>query len=127
MDPGLIAVGAMILLGVIILAKTAVVVPQQSQYIVERLGKYAGTLDAGFHILVPFLDIIRYRHSLKEAATDIPEQICITSDNVCQGRSKIRPEQQRIAVLEHKLQRRNEILAELMDEHLALKTSMGSP
>ena len=85
MEMGLIAVGAMILLLVVIIAKTATVVPQQSQYVVERLGKYAGTLDAGFHILVPFLDSIRYRHSLKEMALDIPEQICITSDNVQVG------------------------------------------
>ena len=85
MEMGLIAVGAMILLLVVIIAKTATVVPQQSQYVVERLGKYAGTRDAGFHILIPFLDSIRYRHSLKEKALDIPEQICITSDNVQVG------------------------------------------
>ena len=85
MEMGLIAVGAMVLLLVVIIAKTATVVPQQSQYVVERLGKYAGTLDAGFHILIPFLDSIRYRHSLKEKALDIPEQICITSDNVQVG------------------------------------------
>ena len=85
MEMGLIAVGAMILLLVVIIAKTATVVPQQSQYVVERLGKYAGTLGAGFHILVPFLDSVRYRHSLKEVALDIPEQICITSDNVQVG------------------------------------------
>ena len=85
MEMGLIAVGAMILLLVVIIAKTATVVPQQSQYVIERLGKYAGTLDAGFHILIPFLDAIRYRHSLKEKALDIPEQICITSDNVQVG------------------------------------------
>jgi regulator of protease activity HflC (stomatin/prohibitin superfamily) len=66
----------------IIIAKTAVVVPQQSAYVVERLGKYAATLDAGFHILVPFIDRIRYKHSLKETAIDIPEQVCITRDNV---------------------------------------------
>ena len=71
MDMGLIVVAALVLLAVIILAKTAVVVPQQRQYVVERLGKYAGTLDAGFHILVPFIDSIRYRHSLKESALDI--------------------------------------------------------
>ena len=85
MEMGLIAVGALVLLLVVIIAKTATVVPQQSQYVVERLGKYSGTLDAGFHILVPFLDSVRYRHSLKEMALDIPEQICITSDNVQVG------------------------------------------
>jgi len=66
----------------IIIGKTAVVVPQQSAFVVERLGKYHSTLGAGFHILVPFVDVIRYRHSLKEAAADIPEQVCITRDNV---------------------------------------------
>jgi regulator of protease activity HflC (stomatin/prohibitin superfamily) len=49
---------------------------------VERLGKYSDTLNAGFHILLPFVDTIRYRHSLKETAIDIPEQVCITRDNV---------------------------------------------
>ncbi|HZL96542.1 MAG TPA: paraslipin, partial [Vicinamibacterales bacterium] len=68
-----------------ILVKTAIVVPQQSAYSVERLGKYSSTLSAGFHILVPFLDRIAYRHSLKEAAFDIPEQVCITKDNVQVG------------------------------------------
>src|SRR5437899_401040 len=61
---------------------TAVVGPQQSAFVVERLGRYRATLDAGFHILLPFVDGIRYRHSLKENALDIPEQICITKDNV---------------------------------------------
>jgi regulator of protease activity HflC (stomatin/prohibitin superfamily) len=70
---------------VVILFKTAIVVPQQSAYIVERLGKYSTTISAGFHILVPGLERIAYRHSLKEAAFDIPEQICITKDNVQVG------------------------------------------
>src|SRR6266567_2451020 len=65
-----------------IVAKTAVVVPQQHAFVVERLGRFAGVLDAGFHILVPFFDVIRYRHLLKEQAMDIPEQVCITKDNV---------------------------------------------
>jgi regulator of protease activity HflC (stomatin/prohibitin superfamily) len=65
-----------------VIMRTAVVVPQQSAYVVERLGRYSGTLSAGFHILVPFIDVIRYRHSLKETAIDIPEQVCITRDNV---------------------------------------------
>jgi len=66
----------------IIIAKTAVVVPQQNAFIVERVGRYAGTLQAGFHILIPFVDVIRYRHTLKEQSLDIPAQICITRDNV---------------------------------------------
>jgi regulator of protease activity HflC (stomatin/prohibitin superfamily) len=73
------------ILAVIVFAKTAIVVPQQSAYVIERLGKYAGTLDAGFHILVPFVDVIRYRHSLKEQSLDIPAQVCITRDNVQVG------------------------------------------
>ena len=67
---------------IVVIAKTAVVVPQQSAYVVERLGRYRGTLGAGFHILAPFFDVVRYRHSLKETAIDIPEQVCITRDNV---------------------------------------------
>ncbi|MBK9166628.1 MAG: paraslipin [Bryobacterales bacterium] len=82
MDGGLLVVLGLALLVIILIAKTAIVVPQQSAYIVERLGRYAGTLEAGFHILIPFLDVIRYKLSLKEQAVDIPEQVCITRDNV---------------------------------------------
>src|SRR5467141_2321212 len=67
---------------IILVAKTARVVPQQQAWVVERLGKYSDTLTAGFHILIPFLDSLRYKHSLKEIALDVPEQICITKDNV---------------------------------------------
>jgi regulator of protease activity HflC (stomatin/prohibitin superfamily) len=70
---------------IIILVKTAVVVPQQNGYVVERLGKFSRTLDAGFHILVPFLERTAYKHTLKEQAVDIDEQICITNDNVQVG------------------------------------------
>lgn len=82
MSGGLFVVLLLAVLVLVVIAKTAVVVPQQSAYVVERLGKYAATLDAGFHILVPFIDRIRYKHSLKETAIDIPEQVCITRDNV---------------------------------------------
>ena len=85
MDFGLIVMIGFALLILIVIAKTAVVVPQQSAYVVERLGKYSGTLSAGFHVLIPFLDVIRYKHNLKEIAIDIPEQICITRDNVQVG------------------------------------------
>jgi regulator of protease activity HflC (stomatin/prohibitin superfamily) len=67
---------------VIMVAKTATVVPQQSAYVIEYLGKYSRTLLAGFHILLPFFERIAYRHSLKEIALDIAEQVCITRDNV---------------------------------------------
>jgi regulator of protease activity HflC (stomatin/prohibitin superfamily) len=73
------------LIVVFVLAKTLTVVPQQSAYVVEYLGKYSRTLQAGFHILTPFVEKIAYRHSLKEIAIDIPEQICITRDNVQVG------------------------------------------
>jgi regulator of protease activity HflC (stomatin/prohibitin superfamily) len=85
MTGGLIVAFFLAIVVIVVLAKTAVVVPQQNAYVVERLGKYSGTLNAGFHILVPFMDVIRYRHSLKEEAIDIPEQICITRDNVQVG------------------------------------------
>jgi regulator of protease activity HflC (stomatin/prohibitin superfamily) len=81
--PGpLIVVVVLAALVVFIIARTAVVVPQQSAFVVERLGRYHATLGAGFHILIPFVDAIRYRHSLKESAVDIPAQVCITRDNV---------------------------------------------
>ncbi len=70
---------------IIVIARTAVVVPQQSAFVVERLGRFQNVMQAGFHILVPFVDVIRYRHSLKEAAIDIPAQVCITRDNVQVG------------------------------------------
>lgn len=82
MSAGTLVVLFLALLVLYVIAKTAVVVPQQSAYVVERLGKYSNTLNAGFHILLPFIDTIRYRHSLKETAVDIPEQVCITRDNV---------------------------------------------
>jgi regulator of protease activity HflC (stomatin/prohibitin superfamily) len=70
---------------VFVLAKTAVVVPQQSAYVIERLGKYSRVLRAGFHILIPFIERVAYKHTLKEQAVDIAEQICITNDNVQVG------------------------------------------
>jgi regulator of protease activity HflC (stomatin/prohibitin superfamily) len=74
-----------VLLAIITLARTAIVVPQQSAYVIENLGKYSRTLHAGFHILIPFVDRVAYKHSLKEQAIDIHEQICITKDNVQVG------------------------------------------
>ncbi len=82
MTGAVVVVLLLAILVLIVLAKTAIVVPQQSAFVVERLGKYSGTLNAGFHVLVPFVDVIRYRHSLKEQAVDIPAQVCITRDNV---------------------------------------------
>ncbi len=82
MTGALVVVVVLAILVIFVIARTAIVVPQQSAFVVERLGKYHSTLAAGFHILVPFVDAIRYRHSLKETASDIPEQVCITRDNV---------------------------------------------
>ena len=82
MSGAVLGVVILALLALIIVAKTAVVVPQQNAYIVERVGRFAGVLQAGFHILIPFVDVIRYRHTLKEQSIDIPAQICITRDNV---------------------------------------------
>ena len=85
MTGGIVVFGILALLVIVVIAKTAVVVPQQSAYVVERLGRYHATLAAGFHVLLPFVDAIRYRHSLKETAIDIPAQVCITRDNVQVG------------------------------------------
>jgi regulator of protease activity HflC (stomatin/prohibitin superfamily) len=81
----LIVTMALAALAVYTIYRSAVVVPQQSAFVVERLGRYSSTLSAGFHILIPFIDRIAYKHSLKEHATDISEQICITRDNVQVG------------------------------------------
>jgi regulator of protease activity HflC (stomatin/prohibitin superfamily) len=70
---------------IILVAKTSVVVPQQNAFVVESLGKYSRTLRAGFHLLIPFIEKTAYKHTLKEQATDIPEQVCITNDNVQVG------------------------------------------
>ncbi len=82
MEQNLIALGVILLLIVVVLAKTAVIVPQRSEYVVQRLGKYRTTLTAGFHILFPFIDIVAYKRSLKEEPLDIGAQTCITADNV---------------------------------------------
>ena len=75
----------LVVLVVMVIAKTAIVVPQQSAYVVEYLGKFRKTIKAGFHILVPFVERVAYKHNLKESAVDIQEQICITRDNVQVG------------------------------------------
>ena len=82
MDSLLIGVVALVVFIVVVLIKSAVIVPQRNEYVVERLGKYRTTLGAGFHILIPFLDRIAYKRSLKEEPIDIPAQTCITADNV---------------------------------------------
>jgi len=78
----LFAVVGVVVLAIVTLMRTAVVVPQQMAYVVENLGKYSRTLNAGFHILIPFVERVAYKHTLKEQTLDIHEQVCITKDNV---------------------------------------------
>ena len=73
------------LLAVVFIIKGVCIIPQQSAYVVERLGKFNRVLHAGISYIIPFVDRIAYRHTLKEQAIDIPEQICITRDNVQVG------------------------------------------
>jgi len=82
MSGGLLFLALVAFIVIVAILKTAVIVPQKTAFIVERLGKYRCTLDAGFHILIPFLDRIAYRHTLKEQAIDVPPQQCITKDNI---------------------------------------------
>ncbi|HEV7242480.1 MAG TPA: stomatin-like protein [Thermoanaerobaculia bacterium] len=81
MAQAIVSIGLAILV-LFIISKIVRVVPQQQAWVVERLGKFNETLGAGLHILWPFLDTVRYKHSLKEIALDVPEQVCITKDNV---------------------------------------------
>ncbi len=82
MNESIIVVGVLAVIVIILLIKTAVIVPQRSEFVVERLGKYSQSLSAGFHVLVPFLDKVAYKRSLKEEVMDVPSQDCITTDNV---------------------------------------------
>ena len=82
-----IGIGTIITIGLVILVvvtiiRVARIVPQKSAFIIERLGKYSKTLEAGFHLLFPFIDRVAYRHSLKEVAVDVDSQTCITKDNI---------------------------------------------
>ncbi len=85
LDIGFIVGGIIALAAIVLIVKTAVIVPQQNAYVIENLGRYSRTLDPGFSILVPFVERVAYKHSLKEHAMDISEQVCITSDNVQVG------------------------------------------
>ncbi len=82
MDPLTVILIGIIFFAFIIFLKTIRTVPQRSAFIVERLGKYNATLEAGFHILIPFVDKIAYKLTLKEQALDVPSQMCITRDNI---------------------------------------------
>lgn len=85
MDFGLVFTVVAAIVGLVFLSKLVRIVPQNEAYIVERLGKYSSTLEAGFHVLVPFIDRVAYKHSLKEFAIDVPSQQAITKDNVSLG------------------------------------------
>ena len=82
MDISLILAIGFSIFVIVTVAKTARIVPQREQFVIERLGKYSRTLDAGFHILIPFLDKVAYKHSMKEIAVDVSQQTCITRDNI---------------------------------------------
>lgn len=82
MNESLIVVGVISAIVILILMKTAIIVPQRSEYVIERLGKYSKSISAGFHILIPFIDRVAYKRVLKEEVMEIPSLDCITSDNV---------------------------------------------
>lgn len=81
-NPLTIILIAVLLFALVLFFKTIRIVPQKSAFIIERLGKYLTTLEAGFHVLLPFLDKVAYKHTLKEQAVDVPPQSCITKDNI---------------------------------------------
>ena len=72
---------ALFVLAVIFTIKSIKIVPQQNAWVKERLGKYAGTLAPGLNFVLPFIDEVTYKHSLKEIPLDVPSQVCITRDN----------------------------------------------
>lgn len=82
MLPLLILIALLGVVVVISLLRSVRIVPGKQALVVERLGKYSRTLEAGFHVLVPFLEKVRYKHHLKEMAVDVPAQECYTQDNV---------------------------------------------
>lgn len=71
----------LIVIAAIFVVRAIKVVPQQSAWVVERLGKYSSTLPPGLNFLIPFIDKVAYKHSLKEVPLDVPSQVCITRDN----------------------------------------------
>ena len=81
-DPWVVVLIVVLVFALVVFFKTIRIVPQKQAYIIERLGKYSTTLEAGFHILTPFIDRVAYRHTLKEQAVDVQPQACITMDNI---------------------------------------------
>jgi len=82
MNAGSVILIAIAIFIVLIFISTIKIVPQRSAFIIERLGKYRDTLQAGFHIIFPYVDRIAYKHTLKEQSIDVASQICITRDNI---------------------------------------------
>lgn len=82
MEVGSVIILGLILFAFVVIMRSARIVPQKTVFIVERLGKYHATFEAGFHILVPFIDRVAYKHTLKEMVIDVPPQSCITKDNI---------------------------------------------
>lgn len=80
--PIFVVVSVLLFSAIVAIFRSIRIVPAQSALIVERLGKYAKTIEGGFHLLVPFIDRVRYTHNLKEQAIDVPTQPCFTHDNV---------------------------------------------
>ncbi|MGQ4275909.1 SPFH domain-containing protein [Pseudidiomarina sp. E22-M8] len=83
-------VGTVLALGfalavIIIILKTARIVPQRTNFVIERLGRYSRTLESGFHLLIPFVDKVAYQHTLKEEVIDVERQACVTRDNIQVG------------------------------------------
>ncbi|MEX8495655.1 SPFH domain-containing protein [Sphaerotilus sp.] len=70
-----------LIVAILFVSRSLKVVPQQSAWVIERLGKFHGTLSPGLSVLIPFVDRVAYRHSLKEIPLDVPSQVCITRDN----------------------------------------------
>ncbi|MCP4213742.1 MAG: paraslipin [bacterium] len=79
---GLVLLSLLVLFIIVMFFKTIRIVPNRAAFVIEKLGKFSRTLEAGFHILTPFLDRVAYKHSLKEVAIDVPPQSCITKDNI---------------------------------------------
>ena len=82
MTPGTIIVIGFLVIAFFLFISTVKIVPQRSAYIIERFGKYRGTLSAGFHVIIPFVEKVAYKHTLKEQVIDVSAQICITKDNI---------------------------------------------
>ncbi|MDX1492260.1 MAG: stomatin-like protein [Pseudohongiellaceae bacterium] len=80
----IVAIGLALAVVVTIL-KTVRIVPQRSNFVIERLGKYSRTLESGFHILIPLVDKVAYQHTLKEEVIDVERQACVTKDNIQVG------------------------------------------